>query len=118
MAKNKKRVCGECPECKLGPKNFCFWQMDHAVPEHFKPSLIKAFVSLEDVDGFGYLQASEIEDNPFDPEFLSWFLAFCVRNKLNVYWKTRNIPFCLGSTEFIETLTRSVNDKVDQNEKS
>jgi hypothetical protein len=113
MAKNKKRVCGECPECDLGPKTFCFWQIEHAVPEHFKPSLIKAFISLEDVDGLGYLKASEMEEKPFDPEFLSWFLSFCVGQKINVFWKTKNIPFCLGSPEFIETLTKSLEEKVE-----
>jgi hypothetical protein len=107
MAKNKKRICGECPECNLGPKTFCFWQLEHAVPEHFKPSLIKAFISLEDLDGIGYLKASEMEKD-FDPEFLSWFLSFCVGHKINVFWKTKDIPFCLGSTEFIEALTRSL----------
>jgi hypothetical protein len=111
MAKKKKRICGDCPECKLGPKTFCFWQIDHAVPEHFKPSLIKAFISLEDVDGFGYLQANEIDDTQFDSEFLSWLLSFCVGNRFNVYWKTKNIPFCLGSTEFIEALSRSRQEK-------
>lgn len=112
MAKNKKRVCGECPECKLGPKTFCFWQLENAVPEHFKPSLIGAFISLEDLDGIGYLKASEIE-KPFDPEFLSWFLSFCVGHKINVFWTTKDIPFCLGSPEFIEALTISL----EKNEK-
>ena len=111
MPRKKKRICGECPECNLGPKTFCFWQIDQSVPEHFKPSLIKAFISLEDVDGFGYLQASEMEDKPFDPEFLSWFLSFCVGNKFNVYWKTKNTPFCLGSPDFIEALTRYRQEK-------
>lgn len=111
MPKKQKRVCGECPECNLGPKTFCFWQMDQAVPEQFKPSLIKAFISLEDVDGFGYLQASEMDDTQFDSEFLSWFLSFCIGNRFNVYWRTKNIPFCLGSTEFIDALTRSLEEK-------
>lgn len=111
MAKNKKRICGECPECNLGPKTFCFWQLEKAVPEHFKPSLINAFISLEDTDGFGYLQASEMHDKPFDPEFLSWFLSFCVGNKFNVYWKTQGIPFCLGSPEFIESITKSLSEE-------
>jgi hypothetical protein len=109
MAKNKKRVCGECPECNLGPKTFCFWQLENAVPEHFKPSLIKAFISLEDLDGIGYLKASEMEKS-FDSEFLSWFLSFCVGNKINVFWKTNNVPFCLGSPEFIEALTKSLKE--------
>ena len=111
MAINKKRICGECPECKLGPKTFCFWQIEKAVPEHFKPSLIKAFISLEDVNGFGYLQANEMNDTSFDSEFLSWFLSFCVGHKFNVYWKTKNIPFCLGTPDFIETLTRSFSEE-------
>jgi hypothetical protein len=111
MAKSKKRVCGECPECNLGPKTFCFWQMEKAVPEHFKPSLIKAYISIENVDGIGYLSASEMEES-FDSEFLSWFLSFCVGNKINVFWKTKNIPFCLGSVEFIENLTKELNEKV------
>jgi hypothetical protein len=109
MIKNKKRVCGECPECNLGPKAFCFWQIEKAVPEHFKPSLIGAYISLEDINGLGYLQPSEIE-KPFDPEFLSWVLSFCVGNKINVFWKTKDIPFCLGSPEFIETMTRFIQE--------
>jgi hypothetical protein len=110
MQKNKKRVCGECPECKLGPKTKCFWQIEKSVPEHFKPSMIKAFVSVEEVDGMGYLKASEM-DKAFDTEFLSWLLSFCVGNKVNVFWKTKNIPFCLGSNEFIEALTQELKEK-------
>jgi hypothetical protein len=108
--KNKKRVCKECPECSLGPKNSCFWEMEPNVPEHFKPSLIKAYISLENINGIHYLQASEM-DSPFDPEFLSWLLSFCVGNKINIFWKTGDIPFCLGSLEFIEILTRSLEEK-------
>jgi hypothetical protein len=111
MNKTKKRVCGECPECNLGPKTFCFWQIEKAVPENFKPSLIDAYISVEDVNGIGYLQATEMS-KPFDPEFLSWFLSFCVGHKINVFWKTKGIPFCLGSTEFIETLTRAISEEV------
>jgi len=94
MAKKKKRICGECPECKLGPKTFCFWQIDHAVPEHFKPSLIKAFISLEDVDGFGYLQANEMDDTQFDSEFLSWFLSFCVGNRFLQFFLKKKKQYC------------------------
>jgi hypothetical protein len=108
--KNKKRICKECPECLSGPKNSCFWQIEKAVPEHFKPSLIKAYVSLESLNGINYLQASEIEGN-FDSEFLSWLLSFSVGNKINIFWKTKDIPFCLGSTEFIEILTRMLEEK-------
>lgn len=115
MAKNKKRVCGECPECNLGPKTSCFWQIEKAVPEQFKPSLINAYISVENVNGIGYLTASEMNDQSFDSEFLSWFLSFCVGHKINVFWKTKNIPFCLGSTEFIETLTRALHGEPEQN---
>jgi hypothetical protein len=111
MPKSKKRICGKCPECSIGPKNSCFWEIEQAVPEHFNPSLIKAYISLENVNGINYLQASEIEGQ-FDSEFLSWFLSFCVGNKINVFWKTKEIPFCLGSTEFIEILTRSMKENV------
>jgi hypothetical protein len=113
MAKGKKRVCGECPECNLGPKTFCFWQMETAVPEKFKPSLIKAYISVENVNGLGYLKASELQEN-FDSEFLSWFLSFCVAHKINVFWKTKDIPFCLGSSEFIDTLTRAIAEEAIQ----
>ena len=61
MQKNKKRICGECPECQLGPKTKCFWQIEKSVPEHFKPSMIGAFVSVEEVDGMGYLKATEMD---------------------------------------------------------
>jgi hypothetical protein len=108
--KTKKRVCGECPECLLGPKNSCFWEMEQAVPEHFKPFLIKAYVSLENINGIHYLEASEIDES-FDSEFLSWLLSHCVGNKINVFWKTKGIPFCLGHTDFIEVLTRSLEEK-------
>jgi len=108
MAKNKKRICGECPECNLGPKTSCFWQIEKAVPEHFKPSLINAYISVENVNGIGYLSVSEMNEISLDSEFLSWFLSFCVGHKINVFWKTKDIPFCLGSTEFIETLTRAI----------
>jgi hypothetical protein len=108
--KNKKRSCRECPECTIGPKISCFWEVEMAMPEHFKPSLIGAYVSLESINGINYLQASEI-DKSFDSEFLSWLLSFCVGNKFNIYWKTKDIPFCLGSTDFIETLTRFLQEK-------
>jgi hypothetical protein len=110
MSKSKRRVCGECPECNLGPKTSCFWEIEKAVPEKFKPSTIKAYISVENVNGMGYLKASEM-DTPFDPEFLSWFLSFCVGHKINVFWKTKDIPFCLGSTEFIEVLTRAMSEE-------
>jgi hypothetical protein len=111
MAKNQKRVCRECPECKMGPKTRCFWEIEKAVPEQFKPSEIKAYVSLENINGINYLQASEW-DVDFDSEFLSWLLSFSVGNKINIFWKTKGIPFCLGSSEFIEVLTRSLKEDV------
>jgi hypothetical protein len=112
IVKNKKRSCRECPECNLGPKTSCFWEVEKRVPEQFKPSLIKAYVSLESVNGINYLQASEM-DKDFDSEFLSWLVSFCVGSRINLFWKTKNIPFCLGSTEFIEVLTRSLQEEAD-----
>jgi hypothetical protein len=107
MAKNKKRICGECPECLLGPKNSCFWQIEKAVPEHFKPSLIKSYVSLEEINGIHYLKALELGED-FNTEFLSWFLSFCVGHQINVFWKTKNVPFYLGSPIFLENMTKVV----------
>jgi len=107
MQKNKKRICGECPECILGPKTHCFWQIEKLVPEHFKPSKIKAFVSIETVEDIGYLRAWEIEGQ-FDSEFLSWILSFCVSQKINIFWETKNIPFYLGSTNFIDALHKEI----------
>ena len=104
MKKNKKRVCGECPECKAGPESFCFWEMEKGVPEHFKPSLIKAYVSVETIDEITYLEAFEMEEISFDSEFLSWFVSFCVGHKINAAWKTKNIPFFLGAPNFIIAL--------------
>lgn len=109
--KNKKRTCRECPECKLDPKNSCFWEIEQAVPEHFKPSKIKAYIALEALNGMHYLNVSEWE-SPFDPEFLSWLLSYCVANKINVFWKTKDIPFCLGTKEFIETIAMAINKQM------
>ena len=104
MKKNKKRICRECPECKMGPKNSCFWEIEKDVPEHFKPSLIKAYVSIETINEIPYLEAFEMDGHLFDPEFLSWLLSFCVGHKINVVWKTKNIPFSLGATNFLVAL--------------
>ena len=101
MKKNKKRICGECPECNLEPGNSCFWEMEKEVPEYFKPSLIKAYVSVETIDDMTYLEAFEMDGVSFDSEFLSWFVSFCVGHKINAVWTTKNVPFCLGSPNLI-----------------
>jgi len=105
----KKRFCGECPECKSNPKLSCFWQIEEKVPEKFKPSEINAFISVENINGIGYLKASEISGS-FDSEFLSWFVSFCLGKKINAFWKTKNVPFYIGSPEFLETIWRALKE--------
>jgi hypothetical protein len=106
MKKNKKRICRECPECKIGLKNYCFWEIEKEVPEHFKPSLIKAYVSVETINEMTYLEAFEMDGVSFDSEFLSWFLSFCVGHKINAVWKTKNVPFSLGTPSFLIALNK------------
>jgi len=105
MKLKNKRICGDCPQCMSDSELSCFWQIEKMVPEKFKPSEIKAFISVENVNGIGYLKISEMS-KPFDTEFLSWVLCFCIGNKINVFWETNKKPFWLGPPEFIETLSR------------
>jgi hypothetical protein len=99
--KNKKRLCDNCPECNPTLKKECFWKIEKSVPLHFKPSIIKACVSVESTSGIVYLKAVELDGVMFDSEFLSWLLSFCVANKINVFWQTKNIPFFLGNPDFL-----------------
>lgn len=102
---NKKRSC-KCPQCSGPGELDCFWKIENAIPEKYKPSSVSAYISVENINGIGYLKATEI-DKPFDPEFLSWFLAFCVGKGINAFWKTNDVPFCIGSAIFVETAVKA-----------
>ena len=102
--KNKKRICDNCPECNPVLNRECFWKIEKSVPLHFKPSKIKACVSIEEINGIGYLKAQEIDKIPFDTEFLSWLISFCVGKRINIFWQTKNLPFFLGSTDFLRAV--------------
>ena len=100
--KNKKKSCEGCPECNPILKKECFWKIEKSAPLHFKPSAIKACVSIENIDEVVYLKAIELDGIMFDSEFLSWLLSFCVGNKINIFWQTKNIPFFLGTPDFLK----------------
>jgi hypothetical protein len=109
MISIRKRVCNYCPQCNSDDGLNCFWQIEKAVPEKFKPEDIFAYITVENINGLGFLKATEI-DKDFDTEFLSWFVTFCVGKNLNAFWKTKAEPFCIGSPEFVETAWRSVGE--------
>ncbi len=102
----KRRSCKSCPQCKLKTDTSCFWQIEKNVPEKFKPSEIGAYICIENISGIGYLRAVEI-DRSFDSEFLSWFVSFCVGQGINAFWKTKDVPFCLGSQDFVGTMLKA-----------
>lgn len=97
----KKRICGDCPQCITDSEFSCFWEVEDIIPEKFKPSEIKAYISIENINGIGFLKATEMGQT-FDTEFLSWFIAFCVGKGINCFWITKEVPFCLGSPQFVE----------------
>lgn len=103
-----KRKCKECPECIKDSGTSCFWEIEEFVPEKFKPSEIKAYMSVESINGIGFLKATEMGQD-FDTEFLSWFVSFCVGKGINAFWTTKGIPFCLGSGIFVEAALRANN---------
>lgn len=111
MSENKKvliktRRCKDCPQCSSDSNSPCFWKIEKHMPEKFRPSKIKSYISIESINGIGYLKAVEM-DGSFDSEFISWFFCFCVGKKINAFWKTNGVPFCIGDSQFIELALRA-----------
>jgi hypothetical protein len=102
----RKRACRECPDCLSDTRKDCFWQIENQVPESFKPSKIKAYISVENISGIGFLRATDM-NQPLDPTFLSWFVTFCVGKNLNAFWRSGGEPFFIGSQEFVELAWRA-----------
>lgn len=104
----KIRAC-RCPQCKSGEGFYCFWKVEKEVPEDFKPLKIKAFISVENINGLGFLRANEMGAD-FDLKFLSWFLTFCVGKNINAFWKIKEEAFCVGSPQFVEIAWRAAKE--------
>lgn len=83
----------------------CMWRADTRMPEHFKPSLINSIVSQQSIAGIPYLSAVEAGAKS-DPEFLSWFISYCVAGKINAEWHVEDKRFFIGTTDFGKAMNK------------
>lgn len=87
----------------------CMWRADMRMPEHFKPSEINSIVTQQTIAGIAYLAAIETGTRP-DPEFLSWFISYCVSNRVNAEWHVGDKKFFIGTTDF----SKAMNEKYEK----
>ena len=83
----------------------CMWKVVDDVPEEFKPSQSGIILHHQEVDGIGYLNASEA-GSEISPLMLSWFVSYCLSNQVNAHWVADGKDFWMGMPDFNEAMSR------------
>ena len=80
-------------------KFVCMWRVSEDVPLELKPSESNVIFVRHDIEGIPYLNAVEAGDI-MNPLALSWFVSYCVSNKINAHWTVDEKAFWMGNDEF------------------
>lgn len=86
----------------------CMWKAETIVPEQFSPEATGIILTKQNINGIEYLTAVNA-GKEMEPDFISWFVTFCVSRKINFEWKVDGVPFFIGSEEFAYHMQQRTN---------
>lgn len=91
-------------------KNFvCEWLTNSNIPEWMKPDKINAIIVKRLKNNIEYFEIAESGEK-LKVEVLSWFVIYCLQNKLNLHYKIDNGSNRIGSIEFLKLFDENDNE--------